>query len=201
VRVTVTVTGANGSVYAASTDVAVKVRLGGISLSTMDLHLAPGQTAALTATLLPSGAEGTVQWTATDERIATVSSAGVVTAVGVGTTTVTATCGTFMAVCTVVVAVPVTGVQLTTATAVKASAIAADLTPSSAEDAFANAGGPAPTRAPAPRARGIPSDDTFPFRDSRPRRGSEARKARGIASKPSNCDRHAKFYLYRRGGA
>ncbi len=50
------------------------------------------KTATLTATVLPTTAsDKTVSWKSSDEKVATVSSSGVVTAVGVGTATITVT--------------------------------------------------------------------------------------------------------------
>lgn len=59
-----------------------------------------GSTETLVATVTPADTTDTVVWTSSDENVATVSD-GVVTTVGVGTATITATCGNYSATCTV----------------------------------------------------------------------------------------------------
>jgi hypothetical protein len=62
----------------------------GISLSQQEMELLPGESKTLTATVLPSDADNpAVTWTSSDVRIATVEQSGQVTAVAVGTCTVT----------------------------------------------------------------------------------------------------------------
>ena len=74
-----------------------------INLNTNTLSLTRGVTATLTATVTPDDAtDKTVTWTSADEKVATVKN-GVVTAVGNGTTTITAQAGDKTAVCTVTV--------------------------------------------------------------------------------------------------
>ena len=74
-----------------------------IILNTNTLSLTRGATAALTATVTPDNAtDKTVPWTTADEKVATVEK-GIVTAVGNGTTTITAGAGDQTAVCTVTV--------------------------------------------------------------------------------------------------
>lgn len=64
----------------------------GISLSNGSLTLTEGETSTLTATIYPSKAtDKTVTWTTNDTKVATVSSKGVVTAVGAGTCRIKAT--------------------------------------------------------------------------------------------------------------
>jgi len=62
-----------------------------------------GGTYELEATLSPEDAEGEVEWTSSDETIATVSDEGVVTAVGNGTVVIIAACNNKVATCTVTV--------------------------------------------------------------------------------------------------
>lgn len=62
-----------------------------IDLSPASLTLAVGETSSLTSTLTPSTATNTVSYTSGDDSVATVSSAGLVTAIGAGSTTITAT--------------------------------------------------------------------------------------------------------------
>jgi len=75
----------------------------GITLSETSLSFGVGDTAALKATLTPKDATGTVTWTSSNEAVATVSSKGVVTALEMGTTTITATVETFTATCAVTI--------------------------------------------------------------------------------------------------
>lgn len=61
-----------------------------------------GETSQLTASVLPEGS-GEVVWNSSDKAIATVSPEGIVTAVGEGITTITATAGNKSATCEVTV--------------------------------------------------------------------------------------------------
>lgn len=58
-------------------------------------------TIQLTATVEPSNTTDELVWSSSNESVATVSETGLVTAVSVGTTTITATCGTAAATCEV----------------------------------------------------------------------------------------------------
>jgi len=63
-----------------------------VSIDQSDLSLAVGETAALTTTVVVvGGASQDVEWSSSDDAVATVSAAGVVTAVAVGTADITAT--------------------------------------------------------------------------------------------------------------
>ena len=83
-----------------------KVNVESIALNENTLTLYTNRdpkTATLTATVSPDNAtDKTVTWTSADEKVATVEN-GVVTAVGNGTTTITAQAGDKTAVCTVTV--------------------------------------------------------------------------------------------------
>ena len=83
----------------------------GVSLNKTTVNLTVGATETLTATVAPVGAYPNVIWTSSDETVATVSLAGVVTAVAAGTATITAKTisGGFTASCDVTVEEPVTG--------------------------------------------------------------------------------------------
>ncbi len=73
-----------------------------ITLSRTDFTLASiGETWVLYATLTPSNTTQTVKWTSDDPKIATVSTTGLVTAVGSGTTKITAEAGSVKAECVV----------------------------------------------------------------------------------------------------
>lgn len=81
----------------------------GITLSDSTVSLsAIGATKALTATVVPSNCEEEVEWTSSNTACCTVSSEGLVTVVGVGTSTITANCGTQTATCAVTVEVVLT---------------------------------------------------------------------------------------------
>lgn len=74
----------------------------GIKLDRDTLTIARGETATLTATVEPTDTTDKVVWSSKDDNIATVEN-GVVTAVGHGETTITATCGNQTATCKVIV--------------------------------------------------------------------------------------------------
>ena len=77
-----------------------------VAPTTLTFNTISNQT--LTATLLPTGASGTIIWTSSNEAVATVSN-GIVTSVGNGTCTITASCGSHSASCAVTCAnIPVT---------------------------------------------------------------------------------------------
>lgn len=74
----------------------------GITLDKDTLTIARGETATFTATVEPADTTDKVVWSSKDDSIATVEN-GVVTAVGLGETTITATCGNQTATCKVIV--------------------------------------------------------------------------------------------------
>lgn len=72
-----------------------------ISLSDSEKSMTSlGATFTLTATLTPANTSDAVSWATSDSSVATVRN-GVVTQTGIGTATITATCGTQSALCTV----------------------------------------------------------------------------------------------------
>lgn len=74
----------------------------GITLDKGTLTIARGETATLTATIEPADTTDTIGWSSENDNIATVEN-GVVTAVGLGETTITAACGDKTASCKVTV--------------------------------------------------------------------------------------------------
>ena len=111
---TITATTVDGSKTAKCT-VTVLVPVTGVTLDKAALSLNVGTTGILKAIVTPSLATNTgVNWSTSNSNIAKVSAAGVVTAVGGGTATITATTidGNKMAKCTVTVLIPVTSIML-----------------------------------------------------------------------------------------
>ena len=74
-----------------------------VKLSDATLELTVGKTATLKATVTPSNTTDPLTWKSSNEKIATVSDKGVVTAVSPGTCTITATAGRRTATCAVTV--------------------------------------------------------------------------------------------------
>lgn len=74
----------------------------GITLNTNSITVMKcGDTSQLSATLTPNDTTDSVVWTSSNENVATVSNSGLVTVHGIGTATITATCGTQTATATV----------------------------------------------------------------------------------------------------
>ena len=87
-----------------SKDDPAPVEVGEVKLNKTTLTLAVGEEQPLTATVLPDNAENkTVAWSSSDTKIATVSDAGLVTAVAVGSATITARADGKSATCAVTV--------------------------------------------------------------------------------------------------
>ena len=85
------------------------VAVTGVTIAPTSTSIEAGQTAQLTATVTPAGADDpSVKWTSADASIASVDENGLVTANAVGTTTITVTTtdGGFTASCTVNVTAP-----------------------------------------------------------------------------------------------
>ncbi len=73
-----------------------------VQLSQTELTMTKGETAQLTAKVLPENTTDTLTWTSSAETVATVAD-GKVTALKAGTATITAACGSVKAECTVTV--------------------------------------------------------------------------------------------------
>ena len=87
----------------------------GVSMNKKNVTLKPKETINLTATVKPSNATNKkVTWSSKNQKVATVTQNGKVTAKAAGTTTITATTedGGFTATCKVTVKIPVTKVTL-----------------------------------------------------------------------------------------
>lgn len=86
----------------------------GITLDKNDITIKKGDEnkKQLTATVTPTGADGTVEWKSKNDKIARVDENGYVTGVAGGDTVITATIGKFEASCTVHVGVPLESITL-----------------------------------------------------------------------------------------
>ena len=80
--------------------VTVVISATSVSLDQTELTLAPGETATIKATVLPDDSTDEVEWSSSDEAIATVKD-GEVTAVAEGEATITAKAGDKTATCSV----------------------------------------------------------------------------------------------------
>lgn len=80
------------------------IEVTGITISPNSLHMVPGSSEQLSATVTPSNATNkTVTWTSSNKSIATVSASGLVKAIKDGSATITAKAGEKTATCTVTV--------------------------------------------------------------------------------------------------
>ena len=82
------------------------VELTGLTLTLKKVDLEVGKTCQLSAVKEPANAEGSLTWTSSKPAVAAVDKSGKVTAKGEGTATITVTCGTKSAACTVTVSKP-----------------------------------------------------------------------------------------------
>lgn len=113
----------NGGTLTGNVTGTVNYKVTGVSLSPKTLSLNPGKEGTLTATITPSNAtDKSVEWKSDDTGVATVNENGKVTAVGLGTTTITVTTtdGDFKDTCIVTVTEPPT-VSVTSVTLDKTS--------------------------------------------------------------------------------
>lgn len=95
---TITVTSGN---YKATCTVTVTPSATGVTLNQTTATISHGATLQLKATVEPSGVTSTATWKSSNEKIAKVSSTGVVTAVGYGDVDITVTVDKVTAKCTV----------------------------------------------------------------------------------------------------
>lgn len=82
------------------------VELTGLTLTPKKVDLEVGKSYQLSAVKQPANAEGSLTWTSSKPAVAAVDKTGKVTAKGEGTATITVTCGTKSAACTVTVSKP-----------------------------------------------------------------------------------------------
>ena len=109
-RGTATVTATAGG-KSATCQVTVTWEVQSVTVSPATLTMTKvGETVQLTATVAPEGA-GEAVWSSSDEAVATVSSEGLVTAVGQGNAIITATAGEKTATCEVTVEISIVEVE------------------------------------------------------------------------------------------
>lgn len=82
------------------------MELTGLTLTPKKVDLEVGKSYQLSAVKEPANAEGSLTWTSSKPAVAAVDKSGKVTAKGEGTATITVTCGTKSAACTVTVSKP-----------------------------------------------------------------------------------------------
>ena len=82
------------------------VELTGLTLTPKKVDLEVGKSYQLSAVKEPANAEGSLTWTSSKPAVAAVDNSGKVTAKGEGTATITVTCSTKSAACTVTVSKP-----------------------------------------------------------------------------------------------
>ena len=98
--------------YSAQCAVTVTVPVQGVALSPATMTLAAGDDATLTAVVSPSDAtDRTLSWTSSDPSVLAVDEQGKVTALKVGTATITVAAGSYKATCSVTVLASVISVE------------------------------------------------------------------------------------------
>lgn len=132
--------------------VAKNISATNVSLNKTELTLKKGETATLVASITPENFTDTISWRSTDTKVATVTDAGLVKGVAVGTAKIKVTVGSTSALCTVNVIQPVTSISLNRtsltmdaldtyqliATASPATAVNREITWSSSDSAIAS---------------------------------------------------------------
>lgn len=100
--------------YSDSIEITVILAATGIEINEgTSARIEKGQTKQLTTTITPAGStDATVNWTSTNENVATVSSSGLVTAVGKGTATIKAEVGSVSDTISVNVVISATNVTI-----------------------------------------------------------------------------------------
>lgn len=132
--------------------VAKSISATNVSLNKTELTLKKGETATLVASIMPENFTDTISWRSTDTKVATVTDAGLVKGVAVGTAKIKVTVGGASALCTVNVIQPVTSISLNktsltmdalntyqlTATAYPTTAVSRDIAWSSSDSSIAS---------------------------------------------------------------
>ena len=132
--------------------VAKNISATNVSLNKKELTLKKGETATLVASITPENFTDTISWRSTDTKVATVTDAGLVKGVAVGTAKIKVTVGSTSALCTVNVIQPVTSISLNrtsltmdalntyqlTATAYPTTAVSRDIAWSSSDSSIAS---------------------------------------------------------------
>ena len=132
--------------------VAKSISATNVSLNKTELTLKKGETATLVASITPENFTDTISWRSTDTKVATVTDAGLVKGVAVGTAKIKVTVGSTSALCTVNVIQPVTSILLNktsltmdalntyqlTATAYPTTAVSRDIAWSSSDSSIAS---------------------------------------------------------------
>ena len=132
--------------------VAKSISATNVSLNKTELTLKKGETATLVASITPENFTDTISWRSTDTKVATVTDAGLVKGVAVGTAKIKVTVGSTSALCTVNVIQPVISISLNktsltmdalntyqlTATAYPTTAVSRDIAWSSSDSSIAS---------------------------------------------------------------
>lgn len=109
---TATITATCGDIKATCEVTVLPITAEKIVLSKEKVSINEADTIKISATILPeTTTDKTITWTTSDEKIATVSAEGIITAVKVGTATITASCGDIKATCEVTV-LPITAEKI-----------------------------------------------------------------------------------------
>ena len=104
---TATITAACGEVKATCEVTVLPVTSEKIVLDLTEVSLNQSDTIKITATITPENTtDKTITWSSSDEKVATVSTDGIITAVGVGKSTIMASCGEISTTCEVTVLEP-----------------------------------------------------------------------------------------------
>lgn len=103
----VTITALCGNVSATCEVTVLPITAEKIVLDLTEVFLNQSDTIKITASITPENTtDKTITWSSSDEKVATVSTDGIITAVGVGKATITASCGDIAATCEVTVLEP-----------------------------------------------------------------------------------------------
>ena len=109
-----TITAISGKVSATCEITVLPIAAEKIVLSHDNVSINKSDTIKITATISPeTTTDKTINWTSSDEKIATVSKEGIVTAISAGTVTITATCGEISAICEITVYEPNIAIEFT----------------------------------------------------------------------------------------